>query len=168
MSHIPQIPFIAFFSIDWTNQNTSLEVTRALLYSSLYQTQFVETDRFYMLAISHSGDSRPGPQRRAIGTGSGQQETLPKFSHASHAWMYLTLKAKQCHDGQASVDAFDGTEWAQRGERIVWWIGMVGFLLWTDFIENTKFLPACWHCWHAVKYCCKKNLHKLKKCYTLL
>ena len=56
--------------------------------------------------------------------------------------VYLTLEAKLGHASQASVDAFDGTEWAQRGERFVWWIGIVGIVafLWrTAFIENTRF-----------------------------
>ena len=74
------------------------------------------------------------PRWRAIGKGSGPGK-LPYFT--SNFQKCLSKMLLQGRDVQVSVDAFDGTVWAQRGERFVWWIGMVrsgGFLCWTAFI----------------------------------
>ena len=78
------------------------------------------------------------------------------------------------------MDAFDGSEWAQRGDRFVWWIGrarIVRFLLWTAFIENTRFSQYAGRKFqlcqrkvtNVVKYSYKSVtglLPELKKCYT--
>ena len=90
-----------------------------------------------MSSISHPGTA-PCPRWRAIGKGSGPAGEISLFYLiASDCQKCLNKMLLQGQDIQASVDAFDGTEWAPRGERFVWWIGMVGivgFLCWTAFI----------------------------------
>ena len=124
------------------------KVTWFIIYYSLCQIQFVEKCLMYRLFLK-LGISGGGEELQVI----GHQEKFPHsfnppnvqlglWKMIFHACVYLTLEAKLGHASQASVDAFDGTEWAQRGQRFVWWIGRAGiggFLWRTAFIVYTRF-----------------------------
>ena len=157
MSHIPQNPFIACFSIFWTNQIARVEVTRVLLYSSLYQTQFVESDRFYMLYISHPGTAGQGHSREQLGRVLASWRHYPSFPAILQMYNQVCVNCYFMLDTEGKAGSwrsgFSGCFWWNRmspaggGICVVdWdcWVSIVDWFYWKHKVSASRLaLLAC-------------------------